>query len=87
MVYATPHTDPVFIKACIFECISSGIDITQIDRFIQKPGAYVICIKRLERDWVDARMRKIIRGHALNYIKDEYSFRIGLPPVSRTPYE
>ena len=75
MIFATPHTDPGFTNTYVLECSFSGVDITPIDRFIRNRGAYVICIKRLERDWVDARMRKIIRGHALNYIKAEYSFR------------
>ena len=75
MIFATPHTDRGFTKTYVLECNFSGVDITPIDRFIRKRGAYVICIKRLERDWVDARMRKTIRGHALNYIKAEYSFR------------
>lgn len=75
LVFATPHADPGFTKTYILECNFSGVDITPMDRFIRKRGAYVLCIKRLERDWFDARMRKVIRGHALNYIKAEYSFR------------
>ena len=75
LIFATPHTDPGFTKTYVLECNFSGVDITPIEHFIRKRGAYVLCIKRLERDWADARLRKVIRGHALNYIKAEYSFR------------
>lgn len=75
LIFATPRTDPGFTKTYVLECKFSGVDITPIDHFIKKRGAYVLCVKRFERDWVDARMRRIIRGHALNYIKAEYSFR------------
>jgi hypothetical protein len=75
LVFATPHTDRGFTKTYVLECSFSGVDITPFERFVSKRSAYVICIKRLERDWVDNRLRRAIRGHALNYIKAEYSFR------------
>lgn len=75
LVFATPHTDPGFTKTYVLECKFSGVDITPLEHFIKKRKAYVMCIKRLERPWVDARLRRVIRGHALNFIKAEYSFK------------
>lgn len=75
MVFATPQTDPGFTKAFVIECSFSGVDITPFDHFIEKRSRYVVCVKRLEREWLDDRLRKTIRGHALNYIKAEYSFK------------
>lgn len=75
LIFATPHTDPGFTKTYILECKFSGVDITPFEHFIKKRNAYVMCIKRLECPWFDARLRRAIRGHALNFIKAEYSFK------------
>lgn len=75
LVFATPQTDPGFTKAYVIECTFKGVDITPFDHFLEKNAKYVICIKRFQGSWLDARLQKAIRGHALNYIKAEYSFK------------
>ena len=75
MVFATPATDPGFTKSYVIECNFAGVDISPLERFLERRGRYVMAVKRFERAWFDDDLKRAVRGHTLNYIKAEYSLR------------
>lgn len=57
----------------VIEAGTHGVDITNL-RDYAASHYYVTGIKRFERDWFTDDLRRYVRGHLLDHIKDEYDW-------------
>lgn len=75
VVFLIPKHDEGFNNTFLIESITSGVDITDLHHYaVEHADAYDVAIKRLERDWFDENVQRLVRGRMLNFIKAEYDF-------------
>ena len=75
LVFLIPHRDSGFEHTFLIESITSGVDITNLDYYaVEHQKDKYIAVLRLEQDWFDASVQKMVRGRMLNYIKASYDF-------------
>lgn len=78
LVFAVPHQKEGFDKAFVIESIGEGIDLTDLEHYLETDD-YDIALRRLEQPWfIDSspELPKMIRGHMLDFIKDNYDFKM-----------
>ncbi len=78
LVFAVPHLNEGFDKAFLIESIGKGIDLTDLEHYLESDD-YNIAVRRLEQPWFEEhspQLPKMIRGHMLDFIKDNYDFKM-----------
>ncbi|MDH5785086.1 MAG: hypothetical protein OEZ16_05675 [Chromatiales bacterium] len=78
LVFAVPHPDEGFDKAFVIESVGDGIDLTDLEHYLQTDD-YDIAVRRLEQPWFKDKspeLPKMIRGHMLDFIKANYDLRM-----------
>jgi hypothetical protein len=68
-----------FDNSFVIESVRAGISITNLNDYFSDPQHYDVGIKRLEKPWFanpdqGLAIRKTVRGHMLDFIKDKYDF-------------
>ncbi len=78
LVFAVPHLEEGFDKAFVIEAIGKGIDLTDLEHYLETDD-YDIAVRRMEQPWFEKhspQLPKMIRGHMLDFIKDNYDFKM-----------
>ena len=75
LVFLVPCRDLGFEHTFLIESITSGVDVTNLNHYaVDLQQDRFLAILRLERDWFDEPVQKMVRGRMLNYIKADYDF-------------
>jgi hypothetical protein len=75
LVFLIPHRDSGFEHTFLIESITSGVDITNLEHYaVELQKDKYIAVLRLEQEWFDSDVQKMVRGRMLNYIKASYDF-------------
>jgi hypothetical protein len=75
LVFLIPQRDAGFEHTFLIESVISGVDITNLNHYaIELQKDKYIAVLRLEQDWFDSSVQKMVRGRMLNYIKASYDF-------------
>lgn len=74
LVFAVPSVEEGFERTFLIEAGTSGVDITDLQHYLDKWRVYDIAIKRADYAWMDVGVQRSVRGHMLNFIKAEYDY-------------
>lgn len=75
LIFLVPQRDEGFEHTFLIESVISGVDITNLNYYaVEHQKEKYIAVLRLEQDWFDSSVQKMVRGRMLNYIKASYDF-------------
>lgn len=74
LVFAVPSAEEGFERTFLIEAGTSGVDITDLQHYLDKWRVYDVAIKRADYEWMSLDVQRSVRGHMLNFIKADYDY-------------
>ena len=75
LVFLVPSPHMGFDQNYLIESSTGGVDITALRDYVDpRNGRKIVGVKRYEAEWFDPRLRSLVSGRMLRFIKEDYAF-------------